>query len=827
MQCEGCPLKGRQSVGPDGDVLSAKYILVGEAPGREEVSKGLPFVGPTGRGLMHLLKAMGISREECYLTNAVKCNLPDKKTMAVTDLPAALKACRPALMNELRQAPADTPILVMGKAARDSLLPALKRHGILTSRGWYERAGRNLLVTVHPAYVVLYQPNQVLTFLHDLARLKRGPQAPVTVRYRVLDYAGLFKFAQLVASGKYDGEMLSFDLETDQVDWQRDRVLSIQFCLPNEAVVIVPDSVLYEDGMEWVTTDWDKDDWEDYLTYPPYLRGEMWQPAPAAAALLQGIFAREEIEWVGHNAHFDLKFLREALGVDTARVDFDTMIAHYALDERRGGHGLKVLADLYYDTGNYEKEVVRHAGKKSGRYSKVPRKLLYHYGAMDVIVSRRLGYEFRKQLMDQNLYINPFLFPLMKAVEMLLSMSVRGILIDWKGLAEFDADVLGPEMERVRQQMADFVGRPNLNPNSAVQMIEVVYDEMGFPVIAVRTRSAGKKVKKRSTMKVVVDAWAARAEELGLTPEQIEFVQMLKHWRHVAKMRQAYVRVWQKHRGTDDAVHPSIWLRGSVTGRLSMRDPPGQTIPSDPRDTWGMGITRAHTARPGWKFVYSDYGQMELRIAACISMDPEMIASFNKEAPDYHTDVATAAFGPDFTKYQRDFCKRLTFGWLFGGNAYEIAKDALQFTEAVARRFSDDWNDRFKVMIAYHKMIWRKMKTQGYVESITGRRRRFHLITRQNQKDARGAALNMPIQSAASDMTLISAIKMHEKYDATGYAHVALLIHDSLIMEVRDDRVDEVAEDMRKTMIDTAHSYFPQVPFDADTKIGVNLEEVI
>lgn len=822
LQCEGCPLKGNQSVGPDGDVLSASYILVGEAPGREEVSKGLPFVGPTGRGLMRLLKAMGISREECYLTNAVKCKAPGNKVPA-----AALTACRPILMAELKKAPASTPILVMGKAARDSLLPALKRQGILASRGWYERAGRHLMVTVHPAYVVLYQPNQVLTFLHDLARLKRGPQPPVVVRKRVLDYAGLFQFAQLVRAGKYDGEMLSFDLETDQVDWQRDRILSIQFCLPNEAVVIVPDKLLYRNGIEWVTTDWDKEDWEDYLSYPPYLRGEMWEPNQDVVRLLLEIFAREEIEWVGHNAHFDLKFLREALGVHTARVDFDTMIAHYALDERRGGHGLKQLADLYYDTGNYEKEVVRYAGKKSGRYSKVPRDVLYHYGAMDVIVSRRLGYEFKKQLMDQGLYINPFLFPLMASVEMLLAMSIKGILIDWKGLAEFDADVLGPEMERVRQQMADFVGRPDLNPNSAQQMITVVYDELKFPIVAVRTRSAGRKVKKRSTMKEVVDAWASQANELGLTPEQITFVQMLKHWRHVAKMRQSYVRVWQKQRGTDDAVHASIWLRGTVTGRLSMRDPALQTIPSDPKDTWGMGVTRAHTARPGWKFVYADYGQMELRIAACISGDPQMILSFNKENPDYHTDVATAAFGPDFEKWQRDFCKRLTFGWLFGGNAYEIARDALQFSEAVARRFSDNWNERFKVMTAYHKMIWRKMQTQGYVESVTGRRRRFHLLTKKNQKDARGAALNMPIQSAASDMTLISAIKLHGKYDGLGFAHVALLIHDALIMEVRDDRVDEVAVDMRQTMIDTAHSYFPQVPFDADTKIGVNLEEVI
>jgi len=267
-------------------------------------------------------------------------------------------------------------------------------------------------------------------------------------------------------------------------------------------------------------------------------------------------------------------------------------------------------------------------------------------------------------------------------------------------------------------------------------------------------------------------------------------------------------------------------LRGTVTGRLSSTDPPMQTIPSKVKEPTAVMVANAHVSRPGWTLLYADYSQAELMVAACLSNDEFMLRAFNKEGIDYHSVVAEAAFGPDFTRDERQACKRLTFGWLYGGNAYEIAMSALQFEGAVAKRFADEWDDLFKGVVAWRKAQAALMLKQGYVQSIFGRRRRQLLLSRENVGKAQRIAMNAPIQSAVSDLNLISAIELHAKYKNSGYAHVVLLIHDSLVMEVRDDKIEEVKEVMEHTMLEVANRYFPQVRFHSDVKHSKRLGEL-
>jgi DNA polymerase-1 len=503
-------------------------------------------------------------------------------------------------------------------------------------------------------------------------------------------------------------------------------------------------------------------------------------------------------------------------------------VAHYTLDERKGGHKLKPLADDYFDSGDYEAELFNYIAKKSGRFSRIPRHVLYRYNAMDTELTLRLAHTLEAELKEQGLYNRPFLFPMMAAVPMLLDAELYGVGIDWEEADRIDVEEIKPELQVVAGKLREISGRPDLNPLSSKRVNDILYDEMNFPIIEVRTRAAGKRIKKRSSQIAVMDGWAKMWEQgkLHVSKRAWEFAQTLRYYRHVRKMQGSYVRKWQNFRGTDDRVHTYYMLRGTVTGRLVATDPPLQTIPSKVHDKWGPLIANMHVPEPGWKYLYADYSQGELMIAACYSGDEFMIRSFQKGDADYHSEVAVAAFGPNFTKDERQACKKLTFGWLFGGNVYEIAMNALQFEGPVAERFAHEWDDLFKGVIAWRERQGELMLEQGYVQSVFGRRRRYLLLTSRNVGKAKRVAINAPIQSALSDLNLISATRLHEIYKSTDYAKVVLLIHDSLIMEVRDDKVEEVKAVMHEIMIDTPRKVFPQVPFRADVKIGERLGDL-
>jgi len=783
-KCNECPYKGQKSIAAEGNPRTARYILIGEAPSYEEVREGRPFVGKAGRLLNQILRRVDIDRSDCYITNAVQCQVPKDKA----GIDAAVDACRWILAVELEDIAPNTPICVMGQYARDALFPHLRGKGVMSTRGWRGFHGHNVLCMAHPAFA-MYNPDQYPMIEKDFRRLKRGRQTYTPPAYKVIDtkedLVTLYKQLSKLPPDTY----VAFDIETDQVDHQRDDILCMALSWEPGVAAVLASNILYDD---------------------------------LGRRFLKALFD-SKLQFVAHNGKFDMRFIVYQLGVDNARVDLDTIVAHYALDERRGGHSLKALADDYLDTGNYEEEVLRYVGKKSGRYSNCPPDILYEYNATDADVTLRLAFLLEKELKAQGLWEQPFLYPLMAAVPMLLQAELRGIYVNWEELDRIDAEEVEPELTRITEELREMAGDPALNPRSSVKINDLLYDHYKFPIIEVRTRAAGKRIKARSSQRAVFEGWEKMwtQGQLPISEEAWRCACLVHEYRHVAKMRSSYLNKWRKLRGTDDRVHAHFLLRGTVTGRLSAKDPPVQTIPSKARDKWAMLISGMNTAAPGHKFVYADYSQAELRIAAALSNDEFMMQSFIDGA-DYHSEVARAAFGENYTKEDRTACKRLTFGWLYGGNAYEIAMKALQFEGAIAERFARRWEEMFGTFTTWRTKQGKKMLRQGYVESITGRRRRLPLITKHTKGKALRIAANMPIQSAASDLTLISAIELYRQ----GF-HVALLIHDSIILEEKDADVERASEALERTMIAVANRYFPKVPFKADVSVGLTLADVI
>lgn len=848
MGCTNCPFQGQPQVPSEGDPGTCKYVIVGEAPAHDEIRSGRPFTGATGRGLAAFMAKAGMKREECFITNALLCQVPKSKA----GMAQAVVECRSRLIEELNSINPEAHIALLGRTARDALFVGLRQKGILATRGWHKWKGRDVFVSAHPSYVVLYNPDEAPLLIKDLARIKRGrlpPIGPFRVEpYRFGQFAlpglddeylaqvidtplALEHFISALEDGSIEvGRYTAFDLETDQVDFQRDRILCMSISTKPGRAYVIPDSLLYEDGHTFVTTHWTKQNWEDFFTDKRYRTGSYLRPSKWATKMLGRLFQIDTI-WTGHNMKFDLRFLKGQLDVTVpwkVRRLADTILMHYALDERGKGHGLKAVADDYYDVGDYEEGLFDYIAKKSGRYSKVPRDVLYRYNTMDTECTLNLAYDMEEELRQQGLFERPFRYPIMEAVPMLLDAELRGININWDGLVELEQETIYPELDRLETELRDISGHPDLNPLSSQRVIKIMYDEMDFPVIKVRTRAAGKRIEKRSTQIAVMDGWdkMRKRGQLRVSETSWEFAEKLREYRHVRKMQGSYVRKWRRYKGTDDRVHPAYWLRGTVTGRLSAKDPPIQTIPSKVgEDPLGRAVADVHVPADGHKLLYADYSQAELMAIACESGDQFMLKTFN-EGADYHDEVAIAAFGSDFSKDDRQACKRLTYGWAYGGNVYEIATNALQFEGDVAQRFAEEWDRLFHQAVAWRKAQGQKMIEQGYVESATGRRRRYHFLTRANVGKAQRVAMNAPIQSIISDFTLISAIRLWQIYRNDPEVHVILLIHDSLVLEVKEHRIPEVSAKMHEVMVDVPREFYTQLTFKADVKVGEHLGEL-
>jgi DNA polymerase-1 len=794
-RCESCPLRKAPYV-PSWVPDDPQFIIVGEAPGADEVLRGRPFVGRAGQLLQSRLAAVGLDFERAAVLNVASCRPPNNQ------LPSeAAKCCLPGLANELRQiresASRRLYVLALGQTATNALNPSSASFTMTALRGrWIKGV---CLPTWHPAYV-LRAPSKDTEFRADLekfARVVRGeaepggstPPLPSALIAKSIEEAR--EFLEVRSGGVW-----AFDLETDQIDWQRDRILCMCVATSTDECIVIPDSLLY---------------------------------TPECTDLLVAQFSRADVKWVGHNAKFDMHFLAHQIGVHNVRVDYDTLIAHYALDEN-SPHALKTLLFEYFGYEDYEKALVqRFLKSRNDRYGKVPRKYLYTYVALDATLTLRLWFELERQLRAEGLFERPFVWPLMASQSVLLQMELRGISVSREAITRLER-ALRLEADRRLHRLFEIAGT-EFNPNAPQQVSYVLYDVLGCP-----DPPKVRGVKPRSTSKV---ARAALDRIRSALPDRVrEWLQLYAEYKSLDKLRSSYVDnllqlVFKE--GGDGRAHPDFLVYGSETGRLSARDPAIQTIPRPGTAevggvAWGKYIRSVFTS-DGGVLVAADYSQAELRVAAALSGDEFLIEAYRHDR-DLHSEVATAMFGPGFTKEQRMLCKMFNFSYLYGGTEYSFAESA-NLPIDTARAFVRRYNQVMKTLAAWRERQFKIMRERGYVETRVGRRRRFPLITEVNIEDARKASVNMPVQSLASDITLAALIEFDSRLKERGWwswARPIITVHDSIIVDVTDrERWQDVARLLRDTMIESAVSLVPEVPWKVDVSVGPDwghLEEV-
>lgn len=379
------------------------------------------------------------------------------------------------------------------------------------------------------------------------------------------------------------------------------------------------------------------------------------------------------------------------------------------------------------------------------------------------------------------------------------------------------------------------------NPNSTVHCAEVLYDcldgtkarEMIASGASILTDDGkarvtyflaeawriadfimlGAEMTQRTVARVVLQALRPT-----VCPQTKKFIDTILLYRAAKKFTGTYIDAFLEGRDGDDRVHPDFLLHGSRTGRLASRGPNFQNIPTVRNDD----IKRAIIAPPGWTFVACDYAQLEYRIAAYLSGDQHLYDIFLKNR-DLHTEVATGIFNKpaeQITSKERYVAKFVDFGILYGRSAYSLAEGELECSVAEAQLYIDNFLKTFSSLKTWMAARWPEVLEKGYVENFFGRRRRFPIITKEVQVQGPKQAVNAPIQSLASDLTLLALVDMLKELDPTK-TRPLWTIHDAVNLEIRTSCLDQQIRKVKEIM---ERPRLPNCPIvlKVDVKCGSN-----
>lgn len=366
---------------------------------------------------------------------------------------------------------------------------------------------------------------------------------------------------------------------------------------------------------------------------------------------------------------------------------------------------------------------------------------------------------------------------------MLYRLEERGIKVDADFLKKMSV-VLGTEHATLEQQMYDMVGY-EFNIGSPAQLSEVLFTKLQLP-------TAG--IKKGKT------AYSTGQKELDKLRGQHPIIELIERTRELAKLKNTYVDTLPKLADKNGRVHTTFNQDVAATGRLSSTGPNLQNIPV--RTELGRRIREAFVPEGDKVFVSADYSQFELRLAAVLADDTELINDFNGDV-DIHTKTAAQVYGipmDDVTKAQRRDAKVINFGVLYGMSPHGLsAATGMNFTEA--KSFIDQY---FELRAPIRKFIddtLEHAKTDGFVATYYGRRRPTPDVNSSNfmvREGAKRAAANMPIQGTEADLMKLAMLKVDERIGDLG--EQILQVHDSILVECPAENAEKVAELLKDTM---------------------------
>ncbi|MCE2860553.1 MAG: DNA polymerase I [Oxalobacteraceae bacterium] len=493
-------------------------------------------------------------------------------------------------------------------------------------------------------------------------------------------------------------------------------------------------------------------------------------------------------------------------GIALQGIVHDTLLQSYVLESHRN-HDMDSLALRWLDKKTISYQEVCGKGVSQIGFDEVSIERATEYAAEDADITLRLH-----QAMWPRIETNDKLRFIYERIELptarvLQRVERNGVLIDVDLLAAQSAE-LGTRLLALEQQAHVLAGQP-FNLNSPKQLGEILFDKLGLPV-----------VKKTPGGTPSTDE-----EVLQKLAEDYPLPKLLLDYRSLSKLKSTYTdKLPRMVNPQTGRVHTNYGQAIAVTGRLSSNEPNLQNIPV--RTVEGRRIREAFIAAPGHQIISADYSQIELRIMAHLSGDAGMLRAF-ASGEDIHRATAAEIFGVavnEVDSEQRRAAKVINFGLMYGMSAFGLAGN-LGVERSAAQMYMDKYFTRFAGVKQFMDDIRQQAKSQGYIETVFGRRLWLPEINSPNgprRQGAERAAINAPMQGTAADLIKLAMIAVQNWLDADQLgARMVMQVHDELVLEVPDHEIALVKVRLPQLMAGVAQL---KVPLVADVGCGANWE---
>ena len=576
--------------------------------------------------------------------------------------------------------------------------------------------------------------------------------------------------------------LVCVDTETTSLDYMSARLVGISIAVDPQNAAYIPFG-------------------HDYLGAPAQLSEKY------VLSELKPILEDKCIKKVGQNIKYDLSVLSQH-GIDMQGVFFDTMLQSYVLDATATRHDMDTLAAKHLNYSTIKFEDIAGTGSSQLTFNQIPLEKAAPYAAEDADISLRLFNALDCRVRSEDSLLKLYNDIEMPLIAVLSRMECRGALIDGTLLLNYSQE-LSERLDQLERHAWDVAGQ-HFNLASPKQIGHILYQCMGLPILKKTARGSP------STREDVL-------QELALS---YPLPKILLEYRGIAKLKSTYTDKLPSMINTRTGrIHTSYHQAGTATGRLSSSNPNLQNIPI--KTPQGRRVREAFIAAPGYKIIAADYSQIELRIMAHLSRDPNLIAAFAK-GEDVHRRTAAEIFSAppsQITESQRRSAKAINFGLIYGMSAFGLSKQ-LNIARKDAQGYIDRYFKRYPGVLRYMNETRTSAADCGYVETLFGRRLYLSEINSPNsirRQAAERIAINAPMQGTAADIIKRAMLTMDawiQQGDSLSF--MTMQVHDELVLEAPTSEVEIVVEVLKEKMQSAAELLVPLV---VDVGVGLNWNE--
>jgi DNA polymerase I len=546
-----------------------------------------------------------------------------------------------------------------------------------------------------------------------------------------------------------------------------------------------------------------------------YKAGEgYYVPCPDDEAVTRNIlkyfiplFNDETKIWIGQNIKYDMLVLKW-YGMELKGKLFDTMLAHYVI-ESEGRRNMDLLSAQYLDYLPISiSELIGKKGKDQGNMRDIEVEKVKEYAVEDADITLQLKHVFSPFLKEKKVekVFEEVESPLLKV---LTDMEFEGVNVDCDFLNLYSKE-LETEAAKCEATVYEMAGI-KFNLASPKQLGEVLFEKMQIGIKTKKTKGGQHATGEDVLLKLA---------------KENPIVEHILNFRELTKLKSTYVdalpQLVNKRTGR---VHTCYGQAIAVTGRLSSNNPNLQNIPV--RTERGREIRKAFVPRNSDHLIISaDYSQIELRIVAAISGDEAMSEAF-RHGKDIHTATASRVFNvseEDVTKEMRYKAKSVNFGIIYGQGAFGLAEN-IGVSRTEAKEIIDQYKKEFSGIQKYMDDRIQFCKTNGYVETLMGRKRWLKDINSSNftvRGYAERNAINSPIQGTAADMIKLAMINVHKEFQKYNFkSKMILQVHDELVFDAYKPEIETIKPIIIECM-KNAMKLPNDVPVEAEIGVGEN-----